>query len=79
VTVGVVVPDTVAENVLSFPESSMGAHRVTLVLADGRQVRDVTLAWGHEIVRVGGHDVTSAADLDFAPDSVVDAVPALEG
>jgi hypothetical protein len=78
VAVGIAVPDIVAEKVLSFPESSMGAHRVTLVLADGRRVGDVTLAWGHEIVRVGGRDITEAADLDFAPCNVVDAVPALE-
>jgi len=69
------LPESLAQKVLTFPESSMGAHRVTLVLADGRQIHDGHLAWGEEIVRIGSRDVVECGDLGFDPTSAVDALP----
>ncbi len=51
--------------ILTFPEYSMGAHRVDLVLRDGSVVRDVMVAWGDTVVRTGDHT--------FDPADVVDA------
>ena len=46
--------ETVKTRILSFPEYRAGAHKVALVLKDGRVVEDVIVAWGDEIVSVGG-------------------------
>ena len=50
------LPDHVKEKILSFPEHRMGVHRVALVLKDGSLIEDVLVAWGDEVVRVGGVD-----------------------
>lgn len=34
----------------------MGAHKVALVMKDGSVVDDVIVAWGDDVVRVGGID-----------------------
>jgi hypothetical protein len=73
--VSVVIPESVKEKVLAFGESSYGAYRVQLVLADGRMIPDVVLAWGDEIVRVGSADVHGPDDLDFEVTDVADALP----
>ena len=46
------LPQKFADKTIGFPESSYGANRVTLVLADGRRVHEVFLAWGTEIVKI---------------------------
>src|SRR5450432_2449390 len=61
-----VLPRILADRTARFPESSYGASRVTLVLADGRRIRDVLLSGGTEIVKIGSRDVAALADLDFA-------------
>jgi hypothetical protein len=66
--VGDRLPEQVKAKILDFPEHRMGAHRVALRLADGRLVEDVTVAWGDEVIRVGGDE-----DLDFRLQDVVDA------
>jgi len=66
------VPQSVGDKAQSFPESSYGAQRVTLLLADGRRVPNVSLA-GDVIVKVGTRLVQSPADLDFSVSDVVDA------
>jgi hypothetical protein len=62
------LPEHIKSKILEFPEYRMGAHRVSLVLKDGRVVDDVVVAWGDEIVRVGDDD-----EMDFRPEDVVDA------
>ena len=61
------LPDGVAEKVLTFRESSMGAHRVTLVLRDESKILGVVIAWGHQLVRW-------PSSPDFKVDDVVDAI-----
>jgi hypothetical protein len=49
----------------------MGAHRVTVVLADGRTFSPVDIAWAHEVVRVDGSEV-----IPFTTAEIVDVVDA---
>jgi len=44
------------QKILAFPEYRMGAHRVALVLRDGARIQDVLVAWGDEVVKVGGRE-----------------------
>lgn len=50
-----ILPERLRQKVQSFGESSMGAHRIALVLASGEIVDDVIVA-GNEVVRVGGKE-----------------------
>jgi len=52
-----------------MPESGYGVTRVTVVLDDGRRYSDVHVAWGKEIVKVGGgtiipFDISRIADVE---------------
>jgi hypothetical protein len=47
----------------------MGAHQVALVLRDGSVIEDVQVAWGDEVVRVGGRD-----EFDLPVDAIVDVI-----
>jgi hypothetical protein len=68
------LPDQIAEKTISFPESSYGANRVTLVLADGRRVREVFLASGRDIVKIGSRAVAREDELGFRVTDIVDVV-----
>lgn len=61
------LPDGVAEKVLTFRESSMGANRVTLVLRDGSKIPGVVIAWGRELVR-------GPSSPDFRVEDIVDVI-----
>ena len=62
------LPGAIKERILTFPEYRMGAHRVALILRDGRVIDNVVVAWGDEIVSVGG-----ATSWGFSPEDVIDA------
>jgi hypothetical protein len=49
----VILPDDLQDKIASFPEYSMGAHKICVVLKDGRRYEDVIVGGG-EIVKVGG-------------------------
>ena len=68
------LPDHVKERILTFPEYTMGSHRVALVLKDGSLVEDVLVAWGNEVIRVGG---VEGCSIDVA--DVVDAQDRRDG
>jgi hypothetical protein len=68
------LPDRLADKTIGFPESSYGANRVTLVLGDGRRVREVFLAWGRDIVKVGSKAISRPEDLDFRITDIIDVV-----
>jgi len=62
------LPANLKARVLLFGESSMGAYHVALVLRDGTVVDDVFVAWGDEVVKVGGRtdfllDVSEVVDV----------------
>ena len=50
------IPERLRAKVQTFGEVSMGANRVALVLRSGAVIDDVILAWGEEVVRIGGAD-----------------------
>jgi hypothetical protein len=58
----------ISELIASFPEYSMGAHRVALVMKDGSVVEDVIVPGNDEVVRVAGVD-----GCPLNVDEVVDA------
>jgi len=66
------LPNRLADKVAGFREASYGASRVTLVLADGRRIQRVIVAWGHDIVKVGDRTVARPADLEFRIADIVD-------
>jgi len=53
------LPIAIQEKIATFPESSYGAHRVTLILDDGSEIREVYVAGNDEIVKVGTNDEVS--------------------
>jgi hypothetical protein len=61
------LPPAVANRVGTFPEHSMGAHLVRLILRGGRRIDGVRIAWGSEIIRDPGLPA-------FAAEEVIDAV-----
>jgi hypothetical protein len=68
------LPERLRAKVQSFPEINMGAQRIALVLATGAVLDDVIVAWGDEIVSIGGeeprglplHDVVDVVDRSSA-------------
>jgi len=66
------LPQHIASQVDTFPESSYGATTVTLVLSDGRRIERVVVG-GHHIVRIGDRDITHADQLGFPVTSIVAA------
>jgi len=63
------LPVALREKIARLPEYRMGAHKVALVLRDGRVVEDVIVAWEKEIVSQAGR-----TELSFAPDEIVDVM-----
>ena len=63
------LPEELRSKVLSFPEYKMGAHRVALLLRNGETVDNVIIAWGDEIVHLGGRD-----SADVSVDQIADVV-----
>jgi hypothetical protein len=61
------LPRHIQEQINSFPESSYGANRVTVVLDDGTVYREVVVAWAREVVRVG-----KSEHIPFDPARVVE-------
>jgi hypothetical protein len=71
---GLRIPHALFEKANTFPESSYGATTVTLILANGRRVRNVVLAGAEWIVKVDARKVTVAAELDFSVAEIVDVI-----
>jgi hypothetical protein len=59
------IPAELVQVVLNLPESSYGANKVTFILRDGRQITNVILAWGYEIVKIGNKEISTEKDLNF--------------
>jgi len=68
------LPERLADKTILFPESSYGANRVTLILADGRRVHEVFIAGRGEIVKVGTKPVSRPEDLDFRVADIADVI-----
>lgn len=72
-----ILPERLRTKVQSFPEVSMGAQRIAIVLASGEVVEDVIVAWGEEVVSVAGKE-PRALPLHAAID-VIDRSDAARG
>ena len=68
------LPKHLAEKAAAFPEWRMGASRVTLVLNNGERIRQVFLAWGETIVRIGDKEIESKEDIDFDMAKIDDVI-----
>lgn len=62
------LPLPVTDRILTFPEYRMGVYKVALVMKDGSVIEDVIVAWGDDVIRVGGVD---GCPIDLA--DVIDA------
>lgn len=60
------LPPKFEEQVLEYPEYSYGVTRIVVTLEEGIECRDVFVAWGKEIVKVG-----SSEDVPFDPSRIV--------
>lgn len=60
------LPDYLRERVQMFPETHMGAQTITVTLGDGRVMKGLDVAWGTEVVRVGGE-----YGIPFSGDDIV--------
>ena len=68
------IPDKLGDKASRFRECAYGVTRVTLVLRDGRRVREVLLAWGREIVQIESQKITTWQELHFDPDDITDVI-----
>ncbi len=66
------IPDKLVEKAATFGEYSYGATRVILILADGRRIHDVFLAWGAEITKIGSRLINKPDELDFQIQDIAD-------
>lgn len=66
------IPDKLVEKAATFGEFSYGATRVILILADGRRIHDVFLAWSAEITKIGNRLITNPDELDFRIQEIAD-------
>jgi len=65
------LPDRFGPKVMSFPECSYGAVRVTLVLRGGRRIRDVIIG-ADAISKIGQRLIQSESDLGFSVSDIED-------
>jgi len=68
------IPDHLADKTIGFREIFYGATRVTLVLVDGRCIHEVYLAWGREIVKIGGRAISQPDELGFQLADIADVI-----
>ncbi|MBI3879212.1 MAG: hypothetical protein HY301_04010 [Verrucomicrobia bacterium] len=60
-----------AQKISTFPESSFGEYRVTLVLSDSRTISNVVVSAG-ALYKVDGRKVCRRTDVDFRIEDIVD-------
>jgi hypothetical protein len=58
---------TFREQLAQASRLSYGAVRATVILASGRRVPDVILAWGRDVVRCGG-----TTEIPFTEEEIAD-------
>ncbi len=68
------IPENLAEKASQFPECSYGANQVTLKLKNGTEIKNVILAWGEEIVKIGRKPIDREIDLPFVLEDIVDLI-----
>ncbi|MCP3956072.1 MAG: hypothetical protein GY697_28235 [Desulfobacterales bacterium] len=68
------LPQHLKDKVSDFPEWSHGANRVTLILSDNRKIKNVFIAWGSEIVKIGNKQIKEQDTLRFKISDIKDVV-----
>jgi len=68
------IPMNLSIKSAAFPESSPGVIRVTLVLLDGRKIREVSLTRKGELIKIGDKPVSSIWDMDFNVFEIKDVI-----
>ena len=56
-TINKILPIPIQEKISTFPESSYGAHCITIILADGRVFKEVYVAGNDTVIKVGNSEV----------------------
>ena len=64
----IMLPEDLHDKVARFPECSMGAHRVCVILKDGRSYENVIVGGG-QIVKVEGKNF-----IPFKSDDIADVI-----
>ena len=70
------LPTKLSDKASEFHETSYGATKVTLVLNDNKEIKDVILAWGTEIVIIGNKPIKEIQNLNFKSEDIVDVLQA---
>ncbi|OGV64703.1 MAG: hypothetical protein A2283_15895 [Lentisphaerae bacterium RIFOXYA12_FULL_48_11] len=65
------LPDKFRDQVAQFPESSMGANRIKIDLADGRRIYDTVVDGIGIIVMIGNKKIQTLEDLDFKTSDII--------
>ena len=60
------IPVKFQDKVAAMPEYKYGAARIKVTLDDGTTYRDVYVAWGEEIIKVG-----ESESIPFNPEKIV--------
>ncbi|MCP3932690.1 MAG: hypothetical protein GY705_26770 [Bacteroidetes bacterium] len=68
------LPEHLADRAKQFPEYSYGANKVTLILQNGIEIKEVFLAWGEEIVKIGSKPIESKKELPFSIEEIKDLI-----
>lgn len=63
----VILPINIQEKVKAYPKHSYASKKVTVVLKDGTEYKNVLVAWFREVIHVSGYD-----KVPFNADDVVD-------
>lgn len=68
------LPNHLANKASQFPESSHGANQVTLILKNGIEIKNVILAWGEEIVKIGENSIQNKTEISFSIGEIIDVI-----
>lgn len=71
---GLKIPYNLKEKVAALPETSSGLNQVTLILIDGRKIREVYLEQRAEIVKIRNKKIDSIKDMDFSIFEIKDVI-----
>ena len=68
------IPYNLSVKAADFPESSFGVNQVTLILIDGRKIREVYLARGEEIIKIRNKSIYGIKDVGFSIFEIKDLI-----
>jgi hypothetical protein len=60
------IPQHLRSAVNEMPEHSYGVTRVVITLKDGREIPDVRIGWGVDVLKIG-----NSAEIPFSTEDVI--------